>query len=932
MHKLLVFFLFFLTSFTIAQQSSLSGFVVDFEDDEPLIGASVKIIGQKDKSQNIGSVTDINGEFKISNLNQGEYSLTISYIGYIDKVVKVKIDNKENSINAIRLKSSSQDLEELEVIADMVKERVTPVAATTISAKYIQENLGNQEFPEILRNTPSVYVTKEGGGFGDSRINVRGFEQNNIAVMVNGVPVNDMESGWVYWSNWAGLADVTNKMQIQRGLGASKLAIPAVGGTINILTNAAEFKKGGNVSTSVGNNGYTKYVASLSSGLSEKGFAATMQLTYTQGNGYIAGTDFKAYSYFLSSTYNINEKHRVSATIIGAPQVHNRRSIHNFYDSVTLATYRCPVDDSLDNLSKGIKFNPGWGMLNGEVFSWKKNFYHKPKAFVNHFWNFSEYTKLKTAAYLSIGNGGGTSARGRGLQNQNVEGWSGYDSFQGFGVGIHDSSGQVMFDSIIAYNQGEYVSALGGYNEQSDTVRDFPGGNSTLGDGWIRTAGINRHIWYGVISTFEHNFNENLSFVAGIDARYYVGQHYRKVENLMGNNTYLSSKDYNNTANYIDTEPGSSFGSFSETSHLQNNTLQYNNDGIVKWLGGFTQIEYSSDKFSAFSSLSLSNQGFKRVDYFNYLDDDTLQTTNWQIFNGGTLKAGLNYNLSKNMRLFVNAGYFSKQPIFNAIFLRNRNIINESAKNQTVEAYEIGYSYFKGIFDLDINAYYTEWANRQFTRNMFLDNQDVLYVFDNISQTHKGVEMEFNLKFSKKYSITGMASVGDWIYTTNFNATGTVLDLYGNPTDELQDSVLILFGKGLKVGDAAQNTYSLTFKYKPIKGLSINATYYVADQLYAPYNIFEDQFYQEGGQVTKLPIYALARLGVFYRKKINNKTVSLRLNVNNLLNTLYIAELNTNSLNSDGQLFSPDQVEFYTKNKGYYGFGRTWNLGIKLNF
>ena len=622
MHKLLVFFLFFLTSFTIAQQSSLSGFVVDFEDDEPLIGASVKIIGQKDKSQNIGSVTDINGEFKISNLNQGEYSLTISVL-IIDNFKK--IDNKENSINAIRLKSSSQDLEELEVIADMVKERVTPVAATTISAKYIQENLGNQEFPEILRNTPSVYVANQGSGFGD-RINVRGFEQNNIAVMVNGVPVNDMESGWVYWSNWAGLADVTNKMQIQRGLGASKLAIPAVGGTINILTNAAEFNIRGSMSfVDAGGLGSLAYNENEG------------RVTYTgPSNTDIAGT--LSATYFLSSTYNINEKHRVSATIIGAPQVHNRRSIHNFYDSVTLATYRCPVDDSLDNLSKGIKFNPGWGMLNGEVFSWKKNFYHKPKAFVNHFWNFSEYTKLKTAAYLSIGNGGGTSARGRGLQNQNVEGWSGYDSFQGFGVGIHDSSGQVMFDSIIAYNQGGYVSALGGYNEQSDTVRDFPGGNSTLGDGWIRTAGINRHIWYGVISTFEHNFNENLSFVAGIDARYYVGQHYRKVENLMGNNTYLSSKDYNNTANYIDTEPGSSFGSFSETSHLQNNTLQYNNDGIVKWLGGFTQIEYSSDKFSAFSSLSLSNQGFKRVDYFNYLDDDTLQTTNWQIFNGGTLK------------------------------------------------------------------------------------------------------------------------------------------------------------------------------------------------------------------------------------------------------------------------------------------------------
>ena len=928
MHKSFVISLFLcLGNFILAQDASITGFIVDLEDEEPLIGASVKVVGQ-----NIGSVTDLSGKFTITNLKKGEYSLIISYVGYIDKKLNININKEINNINTISLKTSNLDLKELEVIADIVKERVTPVAATTISAKYIQENLGNQEFPEILRNTPSVYVTKEGGGFGDSRINVRGFEQNNIAVMVNGVPVNDMESGWVYWSNWSGLADVTNKMQIQRGLGASKLAIPAVGGTINILTNAAEFKRGGNVSTSVGNNGYTKYVASLSSGLSEKGFAATMQLTYNKGNGYIQGTDFKAYSYFLSSTYNINKKHRVSATIIGAPQVHNRRSIHNFYDSVSLATFRCPVNDSLDDLSKGIKFNPGWGMLNGEVFSWKKNFYHKPKAFINHYWNFSEYTKLKTAAYFSLGNGGGTAARGRGLQNDNVEGFSGFDSFQGFGVGIHDSLGQVMFDSIIAYNNGEYVAAFGGYNEQADTVRDYPGGNSILGDGWIRSASMNRHIWYGIISTFEHNFNENLSFVAGVDARYYVGQHYRKVENLLGNNTYLSSKDINNPENFINYETGSSFGSFSENSHLSNNTIQYHNDGIVKWLGGFTQIEYSSEKFSVFSSLSLSNQGFKRVDHFNYLDDDTLQTTNWQIFNGGTLKTGLNYNLSKNSRLFFNAGYFSKQPIFNTIFLRYRNIINETAKNQTVEAYEIGYSFFKGGFDLDINAYYTEWANRQFTRNMFIDNQDVLYVFDNISQTHQGVEMEFNLKLSKKYSLTGMVSIGDWIYTSNFNATGTVLDLYGNPTEDVQDSVLILYGNGLKVGDAAQHTYSLTFKYKPIRGLSINATYYVADQLYAPYNIFEDQFYQDGGQVTKLPIYGVARLGVFYRKKINDKTISLRFNINNLLNTLYIAELNTNSLNSNGELYSPDQVEFYTKNKGYYGFGRTWNFGIKLSF
>ena len=114
-------------------------------------------------------------------------------------------------------------------VADIAKDRKTPVAVSTIKEGAIVEKLGNQEFPEVLNSTPSVYATKAGGGFGDSKINIRGFQNENIAVMVNGMPVNDMENGKVYWSNWAGLSDVTSAMQVQRGLGASKLAIASVG-------------------------------------------------------------------------------------------------------------------------------------------------------------------------------------------------------------------------------------------------------------------------------------------------------------------------------------------------------------------------------------------------------------------------------------------------------------------------------------------------------------------------------------------------------------------------------------------------------------------------------------------------------------------------------------------------------------------------------
>ena len=87
-------------------------------------------------------------------------------------------------------------------VIDVAKERETPIAVSTISAQEVLLKVGNQEFPEIMNKTPGVYATKQGGGYGDSRISLRGFDQRNTSFLINGQPVNDMENGWVYWSNW----------------------------------------------------------------------------------------------------------------------------------------------------------------------------------------------------------------------------------------------------------------------------------------------------------------------------------------------------------------------------------------------------------------------------------------------------------------------------------------------------------------------------------------------------------------------------------------------------------------------------------------------------------------------------------------------------------------------------------------------------------
>ena len=258
---LLTFLVILVINGTAFAQGIVRGVVQDVNTNETLIGATVVI-----KGTTIGVTTNLDGSFLLI-APEGEHTLIVSYVGYEKQDIDVTVkDGATYNVGTILMQSSAIGLDEVNVLASVAVDRQTPVAVSTVSAKTIQENLGSQEFPEVMNYTPNVYATKSGGGFGDARINVRGFDQRNVAVMINGIPVNDMENGWVYWSNWAGLGDATRSIQIQRGLGASKLAINSVGGTINIITKTTDMNKGGSVEISATDFGRYKTMLSLSTG------------------------------------------------------------------------------------------------------------------------------------------------------------------------------------------------------------------------------------------------------------------------------------------------------------------------------------------------------------------------------------------------------------------------------------------------------------------------------------------------------------------------------------------------------------------------------------------------------------------------------------------------------------------------------------------
>ena len=176
----------------------------------PLEGANVVLVGT-----DLGATTNPDGAFTINEVSTGTYDVTASFIGYSSITKSVVIGDTGTTNLDFVLEVGAVVLSDVEVLASRASE-TTPVAYTNVSKEEMEVRLGSQDIPMILNTTPSVYATQQGGGAGDARINIRGFNQRNVAVMINGVPQNDMENGWVYWSNWDGVGDTAASIQVQR--------------------------------------------------------------------------------------------------------------------------------------------------------------------------------------------------------------------------------------------------------------------------------------------------------------------------------------------------------------------------------------------------------------------------------------------------------------------------------------------------------------------------------------------------------------------------------------------------------------------------------------------------------------------------------------------------------------------------------------------
>jgi len=898
MKRLLLSFVAVIMSMAVMGQGELRGTVIDEDSEAGLPGANIVEAGTTN-----GTITNAEGGFVLNTSSQtGE--IVISFMGYESQTIAFDLGSA-TGIGEVILAVDANTMEEVVVtgygVIDVAKDRETPVAVSTIKLPEIIAKTGNQEFPDIMKNTPSVYVGSQAGGYGDSRINIRGFDQVNLALLFNGQPVNGMEDGKVYWSNWQGLSEIATAVQIQRGLGSSKLAISSVGATINVVTKATDMYEGGRLSAMVGNDGYMKYVGSYSTGLNENGWGASILLSHWQGNGYNDGTQGQGQTYFFSLGYKPSEKHQFNFSVTGAPQWH--------YQNYTkrLSDYDRDGDGDITNEEQ--RYNSNWGMYQGEEYSLRQNFYHKPVANLNWDWNISDKGSLSTVLYGSTGAGGGTGGYGSGYYN-------------------YGSDGQLDFDGIEANNRAIVNDGSEDWHIDGRTIGSY-GDNAA-----IRRASMNMHRWLGAVINYNHEISENLSFNVGTDLRTYYGQHFRLVDNLWGLDGYWDDnyngdgfqEQYPGGQVYTQEHRASPYMFWSERNSESYDRLDYFNSERISYLGAFGQLEYKTQKLSTFVQVAASTQSYQRFDYMSYSDPDE-QVSEKLRHPGYNLKAGANYNLTDNHNVFVNAGYYSRQPFFDDLFLNYQNDVNEYVGNEGVLSFEAGYGYRSAFLDVDLNAYYTSWTDRQIRQSGDFDDdgeRDDVALFENVAETHSGVELEFEAKPVRNLSIRGFASIGFWNYAGDVNAR-----LYDEDRNPIGGGDMTLYLDDVKVGDAAQTSFGLLGSYKIVKGLSVDLDYRFYDRLFAA--IDPESFDEEDNDGSlELPSYGLLDGGVSYKLYLKNRnSLNFRFNANNILNKQFISQSDTNIHPEAGEAeFNGVNMD----NRVYFGNGFTWNFSIAYRF
>ncbi len=795
----------------------------------------------------------------------------------------------------VQLPDSSILIKEIIVSSGVKKKNTSPLRLVDIDEKTIAVQAAGKTYPELLRDIPGIYATAETGSYGDAKINIRGFKQENISVLLNGIPISGLTSGSMYWNNWLGLTDATATIQVQKGVGGSMLSDNSVGGSINIITKSPGVRPSYGVGYNYAGGGTSKAFVNYNSGQLAKGWGVSLLVSKVWGSSWVECTDVNAWSYLASVTKKLGKKHSLLFTVMGSPEQHSQRSARLTYDEVQ---------------KYGREYSKNWGYITlpdgtREARSISRNNYHKPYFTLNHYYTTTGENgrkfSLNNAIYAAIAHGGGywTETKGRNIAS-------------------HQKDGHVDWDGVVAENKAAY---LNGTTEMEKSAQN------ALSD---YIAG---HTQVGAKSAFDLDLSDKLTFGAGLHYQGYFTWEKEQITDLLGGEYWYEDYAKNSLAGQAGRNSIKKVGDYIRTRNGKN----------IHFGTLYASMQYKGEAWNAEFGASLNGSTTQRWDKYNYVKDIY---SDWATGIGGAVKGGVLYRLGSGKReaktassLYVNGAYYSRVPYSGVFFASGNNQISEGVKNEQNYLGEGGIRTIFGQGGLEATFYASYWKNKSIMSSPYkpLEEEAYKFMITGLDAFHYGVEIDAYYNFAKWVKADAYASIGKWEWKNDVSAI-----IYDNYTGQVAQKINV-YSDGLPVGDAPQTQIGANLTFTPLAAMS---SYSMVDPMGAisyaksgeliinvgwSYNArywadFEPNTRTDANDRTepyRIPDYHLVNAGISYMKHfmLGNKALGTTFffNVNNLFDEWYIER------GKDG---ASHTIDTFT---GYWGQGRNFAFGVKLS-
>jgi iron complex outermembrane receptor protein len=288
------FFIVILFSTALIAQSAkfIQGSIIDTENN-PVAGAQIVVL--PDSTMSFSTST---GSFRFVAPATMALHLRITHTAYLplDTILSPPFAQR----NILPLRERVYRLSGVSTTALRAEQALTPVPFRDFNRRELKSDLDVRDVPMLLSQSANAYAYSETGtGVGYSHLNIRGFTQQRMNVMINGIPQNDPESHAVFWVDLPDLLNSSDNVQIHRGVGFSTNGAAAFGATVNIRTNNLNQARGARFEMGGGSFGTRKVSAALHTGEVD-GYRFYGRFTHIRADGYRYRTAAELYSWFLS--------------------------------------------------------------------------------------------------------------------------------------------------------------------------------------------------------------------------------------------------------------------------------------------------------------------------------------------------------------------------------------------------------------------------------------------------------------------------------------------------------------------------------------------------------------------------------------------------------------------------------------------------------